>query len=115
MQNTKNMLATKNQHPRDLQITFDEGPHIYTINFEDGKKDSGYMSVTTWNHSHFGHFDADAVITNMMKGRNWNPSNKYFDKLRMRLKLAGKRTAMKLRVLERKCITILNVIITRLN
>jgi len=72
------MLATKNQHPRDLQITFDEGPHVYTIDLKNGIRDSGYMSVTTWNHSHFGHFDADAVITNMMKGRNWNPSNKYY-------------------------------------
>jgi hypothetical protein len=74
------MLSIKNPHKRDAQITFDEGPHIYTIHLDNGVKDSGYMSVTTWNHSHFGHFDADAVITNMMKGRNWNPSNKYYGK-----------------------------------
>ena len=24
-------LATKNAHPRDKFITFDEGPHIYTV------------------------------------------------------------------------------------
>lgn len=80
------MLATKNQHSRDLQITFDEGPHIYTIDLKNGVRDSGYMSVTTWNHSHFGHFDADAVITNMMKGRNWNPSNKYYGQTREEIK-----------------------------
>jgi len=74
------MLSIKNPHKRDAQITFDEGPHIYTIHLDNGAKDSGYMSVTTWNHSHFGHFDADAVIKNMMKGRNWNPSNKYYGK-----------------------------------
>jgi hypothetical protein len=74
------MLSIKNPHKRDSQITFDEGPHIYTIHLDDGTKDSGYMSVTTWNHSHFGHFDADDVIKNMMKGRNWNASNKYYGK-----------------------------------
>ena len=56
------MLSIKNQHPRDLEITFDEGPHIYTIN-----GDSSYTSVTTFNHSHFEHFDADKIIDNMMK------------------------------------------------
>ena len=43
--NSVTYLAKKNSHPRDKSITFDEGPHIYTI---DG--DSDYMSVTTWNH-----------------------------------------------------------------
>ena len=65
-------LARKNPHPRDSHITFDEGPHIYTI---DG--DSGFTSVTTWNHSHFEEFDADRIITKMMSSRNWKKS-KYF-------------------------------------
>lgn len=65
-------LEKKNPHERDSHIVFDEGPHIYTI---DG--DNDYMSVTTWNHSHFEEFDADAIITNMMKSRHW-PKNKYF-------------------------------------
>jgi hypothetical protein len=65
-------LANENAHERDSHIHFDEGPHIYTI---DG--DSNYMSVTTWNHSHFQHFDADKVIDKMMKSRNWKNS-KYF-------------------------------------
>ena len=52
-------LANKNAHPRDSHILFDEGPHIYTI---DG--DSDYLSVTTWNHSHFPHFDSDKIINN---------------------------------------------------
>jgi len=55
-------LANKYPHERDSHIHFDEGPHIYTI---DG--DSDYMSVTTWNHSHFAHFDPDAIIEKMMK------------------------------------------------
>ena len=37
-------LSKKNAHQRDAHISFDEGPHIYTI---DG--DSDYMSVTSWN------------------------------------------------------------------
>jgi len=67
-------LAKKNAHPRDKNIVFDEGPHIYTI-----KGDSDYMSVTTWNHSHFPHFNPDLVIKKMMAGRKW-PNNKYYGK-----------------------------------
>lgn len=66
-------LAKVNKHPRDDHVQFDEGPHIYTV---DG--DSSFMSVTTWNHSHFGHFDADKIIDNMMKGKNWKPGYKYY-------------------------------------
>jgi len=65
-------LAKKNNHPRDNFITFDEGPHIYTI-----RGDTGYTSVTTWNHSHFEHFDADKIIDNMMKSKNWTNSKYY--------------------------------------
>ena len=50
-------LAKQNPHPRDQHIKFDEPTHVYTI---DG--DSNYMSVTTWNHSHFKHFDADKIL-----------------------------------------------------
>ena len=65
-------LANLNPHERDAHISFDEGPHIYTI---DG--DSGFMSVTTWNHSHFPHFNADKIIKKMMSSKNWSNS-KYF-------------------------------------
>ena len=61
-----NYLATVNKHERDDHVTFDEGPHVYTV---DG--DDSFMSVTTWNHSHFGHFDADKIIDNMMRGKKW--------------------------------------------
>ena len=66
-------LAGANAHERDSHVQFDEGPHIYTV---DG--DSSFTSVTTWNHSHFGHFDADKIIDNMMKGKNWKPGYKYY-------------------------------------
>lgn len=67
-------LSTKNPHHRDNLIVFDEGPHIYTV-----KGNSNYTSVTTWNHSHFKHFDADAIINKMMASKKW-PQNKYFNK-----------------------------------
>ena len=67
-----NYLSKKNAHELDSHITFDEGPHIYTI---DG--DSGYTSVTTWNHSHFPKFDSDKIIDKMMKGKNWKTSKYY--------------------------------------
>jgi len=69
------ILALTNQHPRDINISFQEEGHKYTIATDPNSK---YTSVTTWNHSHFPHFDADAVISNMMKGKNWKPGNKYW-------------------------------------
>jgi len=67
-------LANVNKHPRDEFITFDEGPHIYTVH-----GDSTFTSVTTWNHSHFDVFDADSVIDNMIKKGSLNdPKNKYY-------------------------------------
>ena len=70
--NPPTYLQEKNSHSRDSHIVFDEGPHIYTI---DGE--SNYTSVTTWNHSHFPHFDADKVIKNMMKSKKW-PQSEYY-------------------------------------
>jgi ATP-dependent exoDNAse (exonuclease V) beta subunit len=73
-------LSRKNPHERDNHITFDEGPHIYTI---DG--DSSFTSVTTWNHSHFHHFDSDKVIDKMMSSRNWK-KNKYYGQSKEEIK-----------------------------
>lgn len=75
-------LAKKNAHPRDEFITFDEGPHIYTIH---GKQ--GFTSVTTWNHHHFPHFDADGIIDTMLKGRKMkDPTYKYYGMTREQIK-----------------------------
>ena len=70
-----NLLAIRNAHPRDANIRFQEEGHKYTILTD---LNSQYTSVTTWNHSHFPHFDADSVIDSMMKGKNWNETNKYW-------------------------------------
>ena len=66
-------LALENPHPRDQFITFDEGPHIYTVH-----GDSSFTSVTTWNHQHFSHFDADAIIEKMKWKIENDPTNKYY-------------------------------------
>jgi CRISPR/Cas system-associated exonuclease Cas4 (RecB family) len=76
-------LAKKNFHPRDEFISFEEGPHIYTVMGERGT----YTSVTTWNHSHFSAFDADKVIDGMMSSKNWNnPTYKYYGMTREQIK-----------------------------
>jgi len=66
-------LAELNPHERDSRIVFDEGPHIYYI---DDSCD-GYVSVTTFNHHNFEHFDADAIIKNMMSSKRWSQSKYY--------------------------------------
>jgi hypothetical protein len=69
-------LSKKNAHERDMHIQFFEHGHKYVITPNlDG---TPYTSVTTRNHAHFSKFDADAVISNIIKGRNWNESNKYW-------------------------------------
>jgi hypothetical protein len=57
-------------HPRDALIEFDAGPHKYTC-----AGDANYLSVTTWLHTHFPAFDADAIIKKM---RLDNPACKYY-------------------------------------
>jgi hypothetical protein len=63
------LLSTKNPHPRDSRVTFDEPTHTYSI---DGSSD-GICSVTTLIHQHFPHFNADEVILNMRNSRNGMP------------------------------------------
>ena len=68
-------------HPRDALIEFDAGPHKYTCAGE-----AGYMSVTTWNHTHFPKFDADAIITKMMSNKRTWPNSPYYGKTREEIK-----------------------------
>ena len=62
---TPTYLAERNPHIRDKDISFEEGPHIYTVLGDRG----GYTSVTTWNHHHFAQFDADKIISNIFSSR----------------------------------------------
>ena len=67
-------LAELNAHERDPFITFEEGPHKYTV-----RGDSSYTSVTTWNHTHFPKFDANAIVDQMLRGRKiQDPTYKYY-------------------------------------
>jgi hypothetical protein len=75
-------LAILNAHPRDENIEFDEGPHIYSVN-----GDSNYTSVTTLNHSYFEEFDADGIITNILRSKKINdPTYRYFGMTRADIK-----------------------------
>ena len=69
------ILSQVNSHERDNNIQFLEEGHKYTILTEPS---TVYTSVTTWNHSHFPKFDADMIIKNMMKGKNWKEGHKYW-------------------------------------
>lgn len=80
--NNVTYLSTLNKHERDKNISFEAESHTYTIN---GEKDKKYTSVTTWNHSHFAHFDADAIITKMMSSKTWEKSQ-YYGKTREEIK-----------------------------
>lgn len=67
-------LAKLNAHERDPFIEFDPVPHVYTVRGE-----GGYTSVTTFVHSHFEHFDAEAQAQKIVTGRNMaNPKYKYY-------------------------------------
>jgi ATP-dependent exoDNAse (exonuclease V) beta subunit len=67
-------LKDQNTHDRDAGIVFDEEPHVYYVN---GKTDN--ISVTTLVHKHFPKFDADLIISRMMRSKNWSKSQ-YFGK-----------------------------------
>jgi hypothetical protein len=69
------VLQKTNAHWRDQNIQFFEEGHKYTIRTDPESK---YTSVTTWNHSHFPHFDADDIIKKMMKGKGWKEGHKYW-------------------------------------
>jgi hypothetical protein len=80
-----NYLAAKHAHERDAFIKFYEVGHRYDISIEPEDK-TRYTSVTTWNHGHFPKFDADKVIGNIMRGRKWNATNKYWGKTAAQIK-----------------------------
>jgi len=66
-------LALTHRHERDNLIHFDEPTHVYTVKGSS----KGICSITKFLHEFFPHFDADAVIKNMMKSKKW-PSSPWF-------------------------------------
>lgn len=75
MSSSNTLLSQYNAHTRDKNIQFEEKGHKYTILTDPTSK---YTSVTTWNHSHFPHFDADVIIEKMMTGKSWKEGHKYW-------------------------------------
>jgi hypothetical protein len=74
-------LARTHRHARDNHIHFDEPTHVYTVNGTS----EGYCSITKFHHEFFGHFDADAVIKNMMRSKKW-PQSQWFGKTPQQIK-----------------------------
>ena len=74
------MLSTLHPHARDVNISFEDIGHVYTIL---GKKD--HTSVTTWIKQFFSKFNADLIIDRMMKSAKW-PESKYFGKTKEAIK-----------------------------
>ena len=70
-----NVLSIRNSDPRDSNIQFFEEGHKYIILNDPEIK---YTSVTTWNHTLFEQFNADAIIDSMMKGKGWKEGHKYW-------------------------------------
>lgn len=81
------LLAKTNPHPRDQNITFQEEGHLYKITGIDERP----ISVTTLIHNFFPVFNADLVISKMMKGRNW-VNSKYFGQSKEQIKEGWKKS-----------------------
>ena len=77
------ILQKVNAHTRDKNIQFFEEGHKYTIKTDPT---SVYTSVTTWNHSHFPHFNADDIIRKMMSGKGWKEGHKYWGQTKEQIK-----------------------------
>jgi hypothetical protein len=72
-------LAMANIHPLDSTIRFTEETHKYQVDFSgEGFESHDIISVSGLVHNYFPVFDPDDAIQKMMKGRNWNPGNQYF-------------------------------------
>jgi ATP-dependent exoDNAse (exonuclease V) beta subunit len=70
------ILSKINHHERDDKIKFVEEGHIYNI-YIPGINNGNIVSVTKLAHKYFDDFDADKVIENMMKSKNWSKSKYY--------------------------------------
>lgn len=93
------LLATKNHHPRDDRIIFDEDAHTYTVDGEIYP-----TSVSGIVHSLFPQFDAEEVIAknfDKWKDNKQSPYYRYiqYAELRMHLNESLQRRGMPLAIL----------------
>ena len=77
-------LKRRNPHDRDARITFEPVEHKYFIDGDTNP--DAFTSVTTWVHSHFEAFNADAVIDKMMASKSWGTNEKYHGKTKNQIK-----------------------------
>jgi ATP-dependent exoDNAse (exonuclease V) beta subunit len=75
MTNKNDILEKHNSNEKDKNIRFYEKGHKYEVLTD---KKAKYTSVTTFVHSQFPKFDANAVIEAMMKSKKWGPDHKYW-------------------------------------
>jgi hypothetical protein len=105
----KDYLSRRNAHDRDCIVTFHDESHTYQVIGDDSK----YTSTTTLVHSCFQPFNSDEIIYKMMKGRNWNSSNKYWGKTPNEIKelwsTNGKQASMAGTLLHKRIEDFLNV------
>lgn len=80
-------LKLKNGHFRDNKISFVDEGHKYFINNQEVSKSDGWISATGLVHSSnfWEHFNADSVISNMMRSKKWKDSP-YFGLTRKQIK-----------------------------
>jgi ATP-dependent exoDNAse (exonuclease V) beta subunit len=84
------VLKNKFGHPRDQYLKLHEKIHVY----EHSTDKSKYTSVTTWTHSHFPKFDADAVIHNIFHSESWMEGHKYWGMTADEIKRTWKKTGI---------------------
>ena len=77
-------LKRRNPHDRDARITFEPVNHKYFIDGDTNP--NAFTSVTTWVHSHFDAFNADAVLDKMMASKSWATNEKYRGKTKEQIK-----------------------------
>lgn len=79
--NPQSYLQEKNPHPRDNDVSFYDPTHTYTVKYKNKDNEiittDKFTSVTTWIHSHFEPFNADNIISKMMKSTKWKHSKYY--------------------------------------
>lgn len=68
-------LELENPHPRDKNITFDEGPHVYYVLGAD----CVYTSVTAVVHNMFEPFESQSIAEKMVENEKFQKDRRYAD------------------------------------